>query len=72
MDGKKVSCSTGAACTAGVHRPSHVLMAMGRDDIGATSSLRFSLGANTTEEDIEYTLSVIPEVIEMAKAANSL
>jgi cysteine desulfurase len=72
MDGKKVSCSTGAACTAGVHRPSHVLMAMGRDEIGATSSLRFSLGANTTDEDIEYTLSVIPEVIEMAKAANSL
>ena len=72
MDGKKVSCSTGAACTAGVHRPSHVLMAMGHDEIGATSSLRFSLGANTTEEDIEYTLSVIPEVIEMAKAANSL
>ncbi len=72
MDGKKVSCSTGAACTAGVHRPSHVLMAMGHDEIGATSSLRFSLGANTTDEDIEYTLSVIPEVIEMAKAANSL
>ena len=47
MDGKKVSCSTGAACTAGVHRPSHVLMAMGHDEIGATSSLRFSLGANT-------------------------
>jgi cysteine desulfurase len=72
MDGKKVSCSTGAACTAGVHRPSHVLMAMGHDEIGATSSLRFSLGASTTEEDIEYTLGVIPEVIEMAKAANSL
>lgn len=72
MDGKKVSCSTGAACTAGVHRPSHVLMAMGHDEIGATSSLRFSLGANTTDEDIEYTLSVIPEVIELAKAANSL
>ena len=72
MDGKKVSCSTGAACTAGVHRPSHVLMAMGHDEIGATSSLRFSLGASTTEEDIEYTLGVIPDVIEMAKAANSL
>jgi cysteine desulfurase len=72
MDGKKVSCSTGAACTAGVHRPSHVLMAMGHDEIGATSSLRFSLGATTTDEDIEYTLSVIPEVIAMAKAANSL
>ena len=72
MDGKKVSCSTGAACTAGVHRPSHVLMAMGHDEIGATSSLRFSLGANTTAEDIDYVLGVIPEVIDMAKAANSL
>ena len=72
MDSKKVSCSTGAACTAGVHRPSHVLMAMGHDEIGATSSLRFSLGANTTAEDIDYVLSVIPEVIDMAKAANSL
>ena len=72
MDGKEVSCSTGAACTAGVHRPSHVLMAMGHDEIGATSSLRFSLGATTTVGDIEYALSVIPEVVEMAKAANSL
>ena len=72
MDGKEVSCSTGAACTAGVHRPSHVLMAMGHDEIGATSSLRFSLGATTTVGDIEYALSVIPEVVAMAKAANSL
>ena len=53
----------------GQHAPQEYI---GRDEIGATSSLRFSLGANTTEEDIEYTLSVIPEVIEMAKAANSL
>ena len=72
MDGKSISCSTGAACTAGVHRPSHVLMAMGHDEIGATSSLRFSLGATTTQGDIEYALSVIPEVVAMAKAANSL
>ncbi|MEY2815120.1 MAG: hypothetical protein RIS05_868 [Actinomycetota bacterium] len=72
MDGKSISCSTGAACTAGVHRPSHVLMAMGHDEIGATSSLRFSLGATTTQSDIEYALSVIPEVVAMAKAANSL
>ncbi|MFM9151926.1 MAG: aminotransferase class V-fold PLP-dependent enzyme, partial [Candidatus Planktophila sp.] len=72
MDGKEISCSTGAACTAGVHRPSHVLMAMGHDEIGATSSLRFSLGATTTADDIEYALRVIPEVVALAKAANSL
>ena len=72
MDGKNISCSTGAACTAGVHRPSHVLMAMGHDEIAATSSLRFSLGSTTTVGEIEYALSVIPEVVSMAKAANSL
>jgi cysteine desulfurase len=72
MDGKNISCSTGAACTAGVHRPSHVLMAMGHDEIAATSSLRFSLGSTTTVSEIEYALSVIPEVVSMAKAANSL
>ena len=37
MDSEKVSCSTGAACTAGVHRPSHVLMAMGLSDVVAQS-----------------------------------
>jgi cysteine desulfurase len=47
-------------------------MAMGHDEIGATSSLRFSLGATTTAGDIEYALSVIPEVVAMAKAANAL
>ena len=70
MDSEKVSCSTGAACSAGVHRPSHVLLAMGHNEITAQSSLRFSLGANSTEEDVDFVLSVLPTVIARGRAAN--
>ena len=70
MDSEKVSCSTGAACSAGVHRPSHVLLAMGHNEITAQSSLRFSLGANSTDEDVDFVLSVLPKVIARGRAAN--
>jgi cysteine desulfurase len=72
MDSQKVSCSTGAACTAGVQRPSHVLMAMGLSDVVAQSSLRFSFGSTSTQADVDYALSVIPEVIERGLAAHSV
>jgi cysteine desulfurase len=70
MDSEKVSCSTGAACSAGVHRPSHVLLAMGHNEVSAQSSLRFSLGANSTTADVDFALSVLPTVIERGRAAN--
>jgi cysteine desulfurase len=72
MDSEKVSCSTGAACTAGVHRPSHVLMAMGLSDVVAQSSLRFSFGSTSTQADVDYTLSVLPRVIERGLAAHAV
>jgi len=72
MDAEKVSCSTGAACSAGVHRPSHVLMAMGLSDVVAQSSLRFSFGATSTEADVDFALSVLPAVIERGLAAHSV
>jgi len=72
MDSQKVSCSTGAACTAGVHRPSHVLMAMGLTDVVSQSSLRFSFGATNTQADVAYALSVLPDVIERGLAANAV
>ena len=72
MDSEKVSCSTGAACTAGVHRPSHVLMAMGLTDVVSQSSLRFSFGATNTQADVDYALSVLPTVIERGLAANAV
>ena len=72
MDSEKVSCSTGAACTAGVHRPSHVLMAMGLTDVVSQSSLRFSFGATNTQADVDFALSVLPTVIERGLAANAV
>lgn len=69
MDAEKVSCSTGAACSAGVHRPSHVLMAMGHSESSAQSSLRFSCGAGTTEAEIDFVLSILPTVINRGRAA---
>ena len=72
MDSQKVSCSTGAACTAGVHRPSHVLMAMGLTDVVSQSSLRFSFGSTNTKADVDYALSVLPDVIERGLAANAV
>ena len=71
MDSEKVSCSTGAACSAGVHRPSHVLLAMGHTEVTAQSSLRFSCGATSTESDIDFALSVLPTVINRGRAAAS-
>ncbi len=72
MDGANVSCSTGSACSAGVHEASHVLLAMGHTVKTALSSLRFSLGATTTSAEIDYVLSVLPGVIERGRAANSI
>jgi cysteine desulfurase len=70
FDAEGISCSTGSACSAGVHRPSHVLLAMGHDERSAQSSLRFSLGWTTTGDDIDRVLGVLPWVIERARAAN--
>lgn len=70
LDGEGIACSTGAACSAGVQRPSHVLLAMGHDDRSARSSLRFSLGVATTRADIDRTLAILPSLIERARAAN--
>ena len=72
MDSQKVSCSTGAACTAGVHRPSHVLMAMGLTDVVSQSSLRFSFGSTNSQADVDYVLSVLPDVIERGLAAKAV
>lgn len=69
LDGEKISCSTGAACTAGVHRPSHVLEAMGLNDDSVMSTLRFSFGATTTEADIDAVIAALPTIVERARSA---
>lgn len=69
LDGEKISCSTGAACTAGVHRPSHVLEAMGINGDAVMSTLRFSFGSTTTQSDIDAVIAALPAVVERARSA---
>ena len=70
LDAAHVSASTGSACSAGVHEASHVLLAMGHSDESAQSSLRFSFGSTSTQADVDFVLSVLPDVISRGRAAN--
>ena len=69
LDARGIECSTGSACTAGVARPSHVLLAMGLDDDLARGSLRFSLGHNSTAADVDAVVEAIGPVVERARRA---
>ncbi|MEU4416978.1 cysteine desulfurase family protein [Nocardia salmonicida] len=69
LDAAGIECSTGSACNAGVASPSHVLIAMGVQPWQARSSLRFTLGHTSTEADVETLLTVLPQVIDRARAA---
>ncbi|HWI43975.1 MAG TPA: cysteine desulfurase family protein [Nocardioides sp.] len=71
LDARGIECSTGSACSAGVPQPSHVLLAMGRDDEEARSSLRFSLGHTSTEADVEAVAAAIGPCVERARAARA-
>ena len=63
LDLKGLSVSTGAACSSGAIEPSHVLTAMGLSADRARASIRFSLGKQNTEADVEFALSLVPEVV---------
>ena len=64
MDLRGVACSTGAACSSGSLEPSHVMSAIRRTADQARSSIRFSLSRFNTTEDIQYTLEILPGVVE--------
>ena len=64
LDQDGISVSTGSACQAGVNRPSHVLIAMGRSEDEAKGCLRITLGHESTESDIEALLTSLPKAID--------
>jgi cysteine desulfurase len=69
LDAAGIDCSTGAACSAGVSQPSHVLIAMGCSEADARSALRFSLGHTSTRADVRALVAALPEAVQRAKAA---
>ncbi|MCW2614160.1 MAG: iscSA [Frankiales bacterium] len=68
LDARGVEVSTGSACSSGVARPSHVLLAMGAAEDDARSSLRFSLGHTSTTAEVDALLEVLPGVVERARS----
>jgi len=64
LDQEGISVSTGSACQAGVNRPSHVLIAMGRTEDEAKGCLRITLGHESTEADIQALLASLPKAID--------
>ena len=63
LDLKGLAVSGGAACSSGATEPSHVLVAMGLRPDQARASIRFSLGKQTVAEDIDFAISLVPEVV---------
>ena len=72
LDREGICCSTGSACTSAATEPSHVLTALGLDPLQAHSSLRFTLGKWTTEEEIDRVLEVLPRIVAKLRAMSPL
>jgi len=66
-----IAVSRGAACTAGQAEPSSVLMAMGLSGERSRSSIRFSLGKTTTEQEIDHVISILPALVRHLRDAAS-
>lgn len=68
LDQQGMCASSGSACTSGSLDPSHVLLALGLTPAQASSSIRFSVGKDTTRADIQRVLEVLPAIIERLRA----
>jgi len=68
LDDKGISASSGSACTSGSLDPSHVLLAIGRVHDVAHGSLRLSLGEDITEEEVDYIIQSVKEVVEYLRS----
>jgi cysteine desulfurase len=71
LDAAGIECSTGSACSAGVARASHVLLATGASERRARGSLRFSLGHTSTAADVDALIAVIAPVVDRVRRAGS-
>jgi cysteine desulfurase len=71
LDLKGIATSTGSACTSGALEPSHVLLSMGVSRGRARGAVRFSLGRETTQEELDYTVAVLAETIRHLRSIPS-
>ena len=66
LDLEGICASSGSACSAGSLEPSHVVLAIGRGEL-ANSLVRFSLGFNSTDEEVDFVCSILPELVQRAQ-----
>lgn len=72
LDMKGIAASTGSACSSTSLEPSHVLLAIGLRPEEAHGSLRLTLGLGNTKEDVDYVVSVLPEIVDKLRAMSPL
>jgi cysteine desulfurase len=72
LDMEGIAASSGSACTSGSLDPSHVLLAIGLPHEVAHGSLRFSMGKQTTEAEIDTVLNVLPNIVAKLRAMSPL
>jgi cysteine desulfurase len=72
LDMEGIACSTGSACTSSSLEPSHVLSAIGLSHDLSHGSMRFSLGRQTSEDDIVYVLEVLPGIVGKLRSMSPL
>jgi cysteine desulfurase len=71
LDRAGIAASSGAACSAGSLEPSHVLLALGWDETAAQEGIRFTLGRDTTWDDLAYTVGVLRQEVARIRATRS-
>ena len=72
LDFAGIAVSSGSACSSGSLEPSHVLLAMGVDEALAHGSIRFTFGADNTEEEVDYVVDTLKEIIASLRAMSPL
>jgi cysteine desulfurase len=72
LDLEGIAASSGSACSAGALEPSHVLLALGLPPERASGSLRFTLGRETVEEDIDRVLEIMPQIVARLRSMSPL
>ena len=72
LDAMGICASSGSACTSGSLDPSHVLLAIGLPHEIAHGSLRLTIGDGTTEEDVDYVLEKVPNIVQRLRDMSPL
>lgn len=72
LDMSSIACSSGSACTSKTLEPSHVLIAIGLKHEEAHGSLLFTLGKQNNEEDVDYVVEALPDIVKRLRAISPL